>query len=770
MGCTTGRFLVRRDSLGNRVTKRRSSNASVRKRGSKRGAGGRRSAPKGSKKVQSRGKGSTRARTARSTGRSPKQARGSNTRGQRAQRGHSPQRAHTERAAQERKEPEEEDQQSRDKAPRQKERARHPADQKKDRAAKGGRSKTEEKVMYGPEKIHDFRKGSDDMVVGERTVVHHAAKYGIVRGATWAVILSALLFWLPVLGPATAGYVGGRKAGGPFRGLIAIAIPAIVLVFALAAVNEGLGLVPFQVPDPESIDVRGAAGTQLGEIPLIGSIQQSLGLWVSAPPDAFLIMAAFALVGGALSALRRREEETVIEKVGIPLGELKERIRKEEATRDGKVPSEGSQDWSDHPVVTAPIAAHDALNEMVEVVVARVLESLDSNELLADIMEGRSSGRRGPATRARRKRAITYDDLQPIQGTYSGTPGAKTKARRSGRSRAGGRAQTAAVARARWEPTEDEEWVVADTIVGRKPIRVVRSPPELSAEESAEALSGVDMQVEAMPPTRGRVSAEVLYEGDPPPLKPRHRRRSILPFNRRARRAELQMETAVPLTVIEEVAQPEVVEPVPSEPVAPAAAPNFERLPIISSIIEPPMEPRPETQRAKGKVRIKAHVPPTMEEAIEATTIAEKAANELAEMARLEEGPDVEPELVEEAIIEEIEEEFELPTEELPKPKPKAKKARSASKSIKHPTGALKSRAKRSRAAREEEKYDEDLSVTGTAVWEREESIEEEDLFNPRRIEDEESGVEDDGTGDAIDYEEERIASIVREREEWDRL
>ena len=33
------------------------------------------------------------------------------------------------------------------------------------------------------------------------------------------LILAALLWWFPVLGPMVAGYVGGRKSGTTMRGL-----------------------------------------------------------------------------------------------------------------------------------------------------------------------------------------------------------------------------------------------------------------------------------------------------------------------------------------------------------------------------------------------------------------------------------------------------------------------------------------------------------------------------------------------------------------------
>ncbi|MCW8963407.1 MAG: hypothetical protein OQL16_06375, partial [Gammaproteobacteria bacterium] len=52
----------------------------------------------------------------------------------------------------------------------------------------------------------------------------------IVMGSIWMVVLSILLFWLPVFGPLLAGFVGGKSAGGIGGGIMAVFLPAIVMV------------------------------------------------------------------------------------------------------------------------------------------------------------------------------------------------------------------------------------------------------------------------------------------------------------------------------------------------------------------------------------------------------------------------------------------------------------------------------------------------------------------------------------------------------------
>lgn len=58
-------------------------------------------------------------------------------------------------------------------------------------------------------------------------------KGSIISGAFWMIFISILLFWLPILGPAIAGYVGGKKAGGILNAIIAALVPFILLVFAI---------------------------------------------------------------------------------------------------------------------------------------------------------------------------------------------------------------------------------------------------------------------------------------------------------------------------------------------------------------------------------------------------------------------------------------------------------------------------------------------------------------------------------------------------------
>lgn len=66
----------------------------------------------------------------------------------------------------------------------------------------------------------------------------------LVMAMIWMAVLSLLLFWLPLLGPLLAGFVGGRTAGSASQGLLAAILPTAVLCFVLAGLGSALSGLP----------------------------------------------------------------------------------------------------------------------------------------------------------------------------------------------------------------------------------------------------------------------------------------------------------------------------------------------------------------------------------------------------------------------------------------------------------------------------------------------------------------------------------------------
>jgi hypothetical protein len=68
-------------------------------------------------------------------------------------------------------------------------------------------------------------------------------KGGLAAAMVWMLVLSLLLFWLPVLGMFIAGLVGGRKAGSVGTAIAAALLPAMVVavvMFFMATALTGM--------------------------------------------------------------------------------------------------------------------------------------------------------------------------------------------------------------------------------------------------------------------------------------------------------------------------------------------------------------------------------------------------------------------------------------------------------------------------------------------------------------------------------------------------
>jgi hypothetical protein len=104
--------------------------------------------------------------------------------------------------------------------------------------------------------------------------ITHTDNDSVASASIWIVGLSVLLGWIPVIGPAIAGYVGGRKAGSPGRGLVAGVIPAILL-----GVIVGVVLAMFELPVIGTVTgIAVAIWIAIEAIPLL--MAAAVGGWV----------------------------------------------------------------------------------------------------------------------------------------------------------------------------------------------------------------------------------------------------------------------------------------------------------------------------------------------------------------------------------------------------------------------------------------------------------------------------------------------------------
>jgi len=126
--------------------------------------------------------------------------------------------------------------------------------------------------------------------------------YSFESSVGYAFVLLISLWWLPVLGPIIIGYITGRKAGDPVKGVVAMLIPIAIYFFIIKAIAIGWVHVPH---------VLGVYFNSVSSASLIPYMNQTFttGLEVGNNimahlyyvPSSFFIMLAFAFIGGAMS-------------------------------------------------------------------------------------------------------------------------------------------------------------------------------------------------------------------------------------------------------------------------------------------------------------------------------------------------------------------------------------------------------------------------------------------------------------------------------------
>ncbi len=131
--------------------------------------------------------------------------------------------------------------------------------------------------------------------------------YNMGSAIIYSVALIATLWWIPVIGPIITGYITGRKAGGPIKGLTAMAIPLILYFMIVNAIHRGL----INIPPVVSTYLGGTILTSTVAIPFAHYIEKTaqvamsvavyLNHYIYYAPPSFFIMLSFAFIGGAVS-------------------------------------------------------------------------------------------------------------------------------------------------------------------------------------------------------------------------------------------------------------------------------------------------------------------------------------------------------------------------------------------------------------------------------------------------------------------------------------
>lgn len=149
------------------------------------------------------------------------------------------------------------------------------------------------------------------------TFRHHPT-YSMWGAVKYVLVLSLLLWWLPTFGQMIAGYIGGRRSGGPWRGVFAAILPVLLIVLLAWSAQRG-----FLGPWLASLTaIPGGIGGFLAEAvppaaPYVTFVLGYLAAFVAAlqgtlamGSNGYLVTIVFAYIGGILADQSRREAGT----------------------------------------------------------------------------------------------------------------------------------------------------------------------------------------------------------------------------------------------------------------------------------------------------------------------------------------------------------------------------------------------------------------------------------------------------------------------------
>jgi hypothetical protein len=133
----------------------------------------------------------------------------------------------------------------------------------------------------------------------------------------YVLILSLMLWWLPMFGQMIAGYVGGRRAGGPWKGVLASIVPVVCLYAVMTGFDSGflpshmlgVAIAPAAVGSVLTHNVPFISPYLQFSSDYVGSFVAALAGASPYGINTYVLTVAFAYVGGVLAEQNRREIE-----------------------------------------------------------------------------------------------------------------------------------------------------------------------------------------------------------------------------------------------------------------------------------------------------------------------------------------------------------------------------------------------------------------------------------------------------------------------------
>ncbi len=183
--------------------------------------------------------------------------------------------------------------------------------------------------------------------------------YNIGSAVAYSFILLAALWWLPVIGPIIIGYITGRKAGGPLKGIVAMAVPVFFYFFIIHAIHMGWINIP---PIVESY-FTGTAITSVAALPFMNYVETTVNTatnialyftnYLYYAPPSFFIMFSFAFIGGVVS------RQVILER-GLYKEKAPKKVRKKNKVKMEDLPHHRPVPFNAKVMVAKPVATMSA--------------------------------------------------------------------------------------------------------------------------------------------------------------------------------------------------------------------------------------------------------------------------------------------------------------------------------------------------------------------------------------------------------------------------
>ncbi|MFO7992304.1 MAG: hypothetical protein R6U61_08460 [Thermoplasmata archaeon] len=186
---------------------------------------------------------------------------------------------------------------------------------------------------------------------GEKSATQILKEFGMVTydfwsGVKFTIVLSALLWWLPLFGPMLAGYVGGRRTGGPKKGVLAAITGLIVIAVFHFAFTHALfpSSVTATLNYPNMIVAAAYQSQAIAPYARFmelywGSFFTSILGGLPYSPNSYIITIIFAYVGGVISVDKVRELDRSLDdenpSVTINLAQIRPDLRSFSSRNDG---------------------------------------------------------------------------------------------------------------------------------------------------------------------------------------------------------------------------------------------------------------------------------------------------------------------------------------------------------------------------------------------------------------------------------------------------